>query len=84
MLGARYRAPRSHSPIFGSALLYGKEFLHTADQYVRLFDPALREVAQVAAPLLATSGNPIAASALASVAQAADGYSQLRSALEKS
>ena len=84
MLGARHRAPRMHTSMVGGALHVGKEFLHSADQCVRMFGPTVRQLAQVAAPVLASSGNPIVAPTLASVAQAADGYSQLRAALDNS
>ena len=72
--GARHRSFISH------ALHHGREFLRGTDHFFRSWGPAMKTVAQIAAPALASS-NPAAAAAVAAVGQAADGYSQLRSQL---
>ena len=72
--GARHRSFISH------ALHHGREFLHGTDHFFRHYGPAMKQLAMVAAPALASS-NPAAAAAVAAVGQAADGCSQLRSHL---
>ena len=50
------------------------------DHFFRSYGPAIKQVAQIAAPALAAS-NPALAAGVATVGQAADSYSQLRSQL---
>ena len=58
----------------------GREFLGGVDSFFRTYGPAMKQVAQIAAPALAGS-NPALAAGVAAVGQAADGYAQLRSQL---
>ena len=50
------------------------------DSFFRTYGPAMKQIAQIAAPALAGS-NPALAAGVAAVGQAADGYAQLRSQL---
>ena len=50
------------------------------DGFFRSYGPAMKQIAQIAAPALAAS-NPALAAGVAAVGQAADGYAQLRSQL---
>jgi len=72
--GARHRSFLSH------ALRQGREWLGGVDHFFRSYGPAIKQVAQIAAPALAAS-NPALAAGVATVGQAADSYSQLRSQL---
>jgi len=58
----------------------GREFLGGVDSFFRHYGPAMKQIAQIAAPALAGS-NPALAAGVAAVGQAADGYAQLRSQL---
>ena len=73
------RGPR-HRSFLSHALHHGREFLRGTDSFFRSWGPSMKAAAQIVAPALAQT-NPIAASAIASVGQAADSYSQLRSQL---
>ena len=57
---------------------YGREFAKGADTFFRVAGPATKQVAMTAAPALLA---PVASAATAAIGQAADGYSQLRSAM---
>ena len=70
--GTRHRSFLSH------ALHHGREFLHGTDHFFRSWGPAMKQIAQIAAPAIAQS-NPALAAGVAVVSQAADNYSQLRS-----
>jgi len=67
-------------PFLSHAMGQGREFLHGVDNFIRTYGPTMKQVAQIAAPALAGS-NPVLATGVAAVGQAADGYAQLRSQL---
>ena len=54
--------------------------LGSADHFLRTYGPGMKQLAMGIAPDIARS-NPVAASLIAMVGQAADGYSQLRTQL---
>ena len=72
--GTRHRSFLSH------ALHHGREFLHGTDHFFRSWGPAMKTVAQIAAPAIAQV-NPAAGAGIAALGQAADNYSQLMSQL---
>ena len=72
--GARHRSFLSH------ALHHGREFLRGTDHFFRSWGPAMKTVAQIAAPAIAQV-NPAAGAGIAALGQAADNYSQLMSQL---
>ena len=51
-----------------------------ADHFLRTYGPGMKQLAMGIAPAIARS-NPALAAGIASVASAADGYSQLRTSL---
>ena len=61
------------------ALHYGREFGRRNDLFLRTAGPTIKNIAMVAAPTLLSAGNPGAATVAATLGQAADNYSQLRS-----
>ena len=63
------------------AIHLGRRALGSMDHVLRNYGPVYKQFAQTAAPMLAQAGYAPAAAALAASAQAADGYSQLRSQL---
>ena len=65
----------------GNLAHYGREFARHADGFVRTFGPTLKTMAMSAAPALLAAGAPQAAATVATLGQAADGYSQLRAAM---
>ena len=62
------------------AVHFGRRALGTADHFLRTYGPSMKQLAMGIAPAIARS-NPAAASVIATVGQAADGYSQLRTQL---
>jgi len=62
------------------AVHLGRRALGSADHFLRTYGPGMKQLAMGIAPALARS-NPVAASVIATVGQAADGYSQLRTQL---
>ena len=64
----------------GEAMHLGRKALGSADHFLRTYGPGMKQLAMGIAPALARS-NPEAASVIATVGQAADGYSQLRTQL---
>ena len=62
------------------ALHLGRRALGSADHFLRTYGPGMKQLAMGIAPAIARS-NPVAASVIATVGQAADGYSQLRTRL---
>ena len=74
------RARRSQRGGFVNRVLHhGREFGRHVDAFVRQYGPTLKTFAMSAAPALASAGMPQAAAATAVLANAADGYSQIRS-----
>ena len=65
----------------GNLVHYGREVARHADGFVRTFGPTLKTMAMSAAPALLAAGAPQAAATVATLGQAADGYSQLRAAM---
>ena len=63
------------------AVHLGRKALGGVDHVLRTYAPVYKKFAQTAAPMLASAGYAPAAAALAASAQAADGYSQLRTQL---
>ena len=61
------------------AIHYGREFGRRTDLFLRAAGPTLKNIAMVAAPALLSAGNPGVAATVATIGQAADNYSQLRS-----
>ena len=76
----RYTQGKRQRSFLSRAMNQGREFLGGVDSFFRTYGPAMKQVAQIAAPALAGS-NPALAAGVAAVGQAADGYSQLRSQL---
>ena len=76
----RYTRGRRQRSFLAHAMNQGREFLGGVDSFFRHYGPAMKQVAQIAAPALAGS-NPALAAGVAAVGQAADGYAQLRSQL---
>ena len=62
------------------AVHLGRRALGSADHFLRTYGPGMKQLAMGIAPAIARS-NPVAASVIATVSQAADGYSQLRTRL---
>ena len=62
------------------AVHLGRRALGSADHFLRTYGPGMKQLAMGIAPALART-NPVAASVIATVGQAADGYSQLRTQL---
>ena len=76
----RYTRGRRQRSFLSQAMNQGREFLGGVDSFFRHYGPAMKQIAQIAAPALAGS-NPALAAGVAAVGQAADGYAQLRSQL---
>ena len=62
------------------AVHLGRKMLGGADHFLRTYGPGMKQLAQGIAPMVAQS-NPALAAGIATVGQAADGYSQLRTQL---
>ena len=62
------------------AVHLGRKMLGGADHFLRTYGPGMKQLAMGIAPAIARS-NPVLAAGIASVGQAADGYSQLRTQL---
>ena len=62
------------------AVHLGRRASVTADHFLRTYGPSMKQLAMGIAPAIARS-NPALAAGIASVGQAADGYSQLRTQL---
>ena len=62
------------------AVHLGRRALGSADHFLRTYGPGMKQLAMGIAPAIARS-NPVAASVIATVGSAADGYSQLRTQL---
>ena len=78
----RYQRARARRAGFVNRVLHhGREFGRHIDAFVRQYGPTLKTCAMSAAPALASAGMPQAAAATAVLANAADGYAQLRSQL---
>ena len=76
----RYTRGKRQRSFLSQAMNQGREFLGGVDSFFRTYGPAMKQIAQIAAPALAGS-NPALAAGVAAVGQAADGYAQLRSQL---
>ena len=76
----RYTRGKRQRSFLSQAMNQGREFLGGVDSFFRHYGPAMKQIAQIAAPALAGS-NPALAAGVAAVGQAADGYAQLRSQL---
>ena len=76
----RYTRGRRQRSFLSHALHQGRQFMSGVDGFFRSYGPAMKQIAQIAAPALAGT-NPALAAGVAAVGQAADGYSQLRSQL---
>ena len=62
------------------AIHLGRRALGGADHFLRTYGPGMKQLAMGIAPAIARS-NPALAAGIATVGQAADGYSQLRTQL---
>ena len=62
------------------AVHLGRKMLGGADHFLRTYGPGMKQIAMGLAPALARSNRALAAG-IATVGQAADGYSQLRTQL---
>ena len=76
----KYNRGVRHRSFMSNAMHQGREFLRGTDHFVRTWGPSMKNIAQFAAPAVASYSAPLAAG-IAAVGQAADGYSQLRSQL---
>ena len=72
--------PQRRRSVLNEAMHLGRKALGSADHFLRTYGPGMKQLAMGIAPALARS-NPVAASVIATVGQAADGYSQLRTQL---
>ena len=72
---------RRHRSFIERVNHFGREFGRHTDTFFRVAGPAIKQVAQVAAPALLARGLPQAAAVAAVAGQAADSYSLLRSQL---
>ena len=72
---------RTHRGFIERVARYRREFARGADTFFGVAGPAINQVATTAAPALLARGMPVASAATAAIGQAADGYSQLRSAM---
>ena len=64
----------------GEAIHLGRRALGGADHFLRTYGPGMKKIAMGIAPAIARS-NPALAAGIATVGQAADGHSQLRTQL---
>ena len=62
------------------AIHLGRRALGGADHFLRAYGPSMKQLAMGIAPAIARS-NPALAAGIATVGNAADGYSQLRTRL---
>ena len=76
----RYRGPQRRRGFMSEAVHLGRRALYSADHFLRSYGPAMKQLAQVAAPALAKA-SPALAAGVAVIGQAGDSYSQLRSSL---
>ena len=76
----RFNRGNRHRSFLSHALHHGREFLHGTDHFFRSWGPAMKAVAQIAAPAIAQV-NPAAGAGVAALGQAADNYSQRMSQL---
>ena len=67
----------SQSQTSTSTEVHGRKALGSADHFLRTYGPSMEQLAMGLAPAIARS-NPALAAGIATVGQAADGYSQLR------
>ena len=74
-----YRQHRRRG-FMSEAIHLGRRALGGVDYFFRTAGPYMKQAAQVIAPMIAKS-NPALGAGVAAVAQAADGYSQIRSQL---
>ena len=65
------------------AVHLGRRALGTADYFLKTYGPGMKQLAMGIAPAIARS-SPALAAGIATVGQAADGYSQLRTQLGNS
>ena len=72
---------RRHRGFIERANHFGRQLGRQADTFFRVAGPAIKQVAMTAAPALLARGMPVASALTAVAGQAADGYSQLRSAM---
>ena len=76
----RYRGPQRRRGFMSEAVHLGRRALYSADHFLRSYGPAMKQLAQVAAPAIAKA-NPALAAGVAVIGQGADSYSQLRTQL---
>ena len=74
------RRPQRRRAFLNEAVHLGRRALGTADHFLRTYGPGMKQLAMGIAPAVARS-NPALAAGIATVRQAADGYSQLRTRL---
>ena len=79
----RYRAPPRRRGLLGNFVHSARKALYTADHFLRASGPAIKQIAQVAAPAISAMGptGKIVGSGIAAGAMAVDGYNQLRQQL---
>ena len=77
---AASRRPQRRRGVLNEAMHLGRRALGGVDHFLRAYGPGMKQIAMGLAPAIARS-NPVAASVIATVGQAADGYSQLRTSL---
>ena len=76
----RYRGPQRRRGFMSEAVHLGRKALYSADHFLRSYGPAMKQLAQFAAPAIAKA-NPALAAGVAVISQGADSYSQLRTQL---
>ena len=74
------RRPQRRRGFMNEAVHLGRRALGSADHFLRTYGPAMKQLAVGIVPVIARS-NPALAAGIATVGQAADGYSQLRTQL---
>ena len=72
--------PQRRRGVLNEAMHLGHRALGSVDHFLRAYGPGMKQLAMGIAPAIARS-NPALAAGIATVGQAADGYSQLRTRL---
>ena len=74
------RRPQRRRGVINEAMHLGRRALCGVDHFLRAYGPSMKQLAMGIAAAIARS-NPALAAGIATVGQAADGYSQLRTQL---
>ena len=78
---AASRRPQRRRGVLNEAMHLGRRALGGVDHFLRAYGPGMKQIAMGLAPAIARS-NPALAAGIATVGNAADGYSQLRTQMD--